>query len=97
MAPEVELHPNNVDGKFFVNRDCIGCDHCSNLAPRHFTADEELFAYVSKQPVTPEEIALCEQALEDCPVSAIGKRDNPLELAQLPPRPEAAQTASGCA
>ncbi len=86
-AQQDDLHPSNVKGQFFVNRDCIGCDHCSTTAPAHFTPDDSLFAFVSRQPVTAAEIALCEEALDGCPVTAIGKRDeNPLSESSFPAR-----------
>jgi ferredoxin len=42
-------------------------------APDNFRANEdEGYSYVFKQPQTPEEIELSEQAKEECPVEAIG-------------------------
>jgi ferredoxin len=29
-------------------------------------------SFIKKQPLTPEEIALCQEAMESCPVEAIG-------------------------
>ena len=40
-------------------------------APNNSRLDESPAAYVFKQPDTPEEDALCQQALEECPVAAI--------------------------
>jgi ferredoxin len=65
--------PDNTPGKFYVDRQCIDCDVCRDTAPAHFTRnDENGYSYVYKQPVTPGEIALCEEALSACPVEAIG-------------------------
>ena len=34
--------------------------------------DDGGYSYVFKQPTTPEEEALCQEAMEGCPVEAIG-------------------------
>ena len=73
MADSTNLHPQNVKGQFFVDRNCIMCDHCNNIAPNHFYLDDERNSFVGRQPITAEEIAECEQAVSDCPVEAIGK------------------------
>lgn len=68
--------PQNAPGPFFVDQSCIACDACCLTAPQNFKMHEiEGHAYVAKQPETPEEEALCQQALEGCPVEAIGKTD----------------------
>ncbi len=67
---KVEL---NVPGKWYVDVDCIDCDLCRTTAPDNFEAAEgEGYSYVHKQPETPEQEALCRQALEECPVESIG-------------------------
>lgn len=64
---------DNVPGRFYVDRECIDCDVCRDTSPANFTRNEENgYSYVWKQPETEEEIELCEQALEACPVEAIG-------------------------
>jgi ferredoxin len=79
--------PDNTPGKFYVDRQCIDCDVCRDTAPAHFTRnDENGYSYVYKQPVTPGEIALCEEALSACPVEAIGddaKEPNPTRTSSL--------------
>jgi len=73
MANKAEKFPNNVPGKFYVDQQCIDCDLCRETAPAFFTRnDEGGFTYVVKQPLTDEEIAQCTEALEGCPVEAIG-------------------------
>jgi ferredoxin len=63
----------NVKGKMFVDQSCIACDACVLAAPQNFKMDEdEGHAYVAKQPETPEEHAACKEAMEGCPVEAIG-------------------------
>jgi ferredoxin len=63
----------NVAGKIFVDQSCIACDACVLAAPQNFKMDEdEGHAYVFKQPDNPGEVAACKEALEGCPVEAIG-------------------------
>lgn len=74
MANKDDKHPDNVGGKFYVDTQCIDCDVCRVTAPSNFTRQEEKgYSYVSKQPETPEEEAQCQEALDSCPVEAIGK------------------------
>lgn len=73
MAFVKDKLPDNVPGKFYVDRQCIDCDVCRDTSPANFTRnDENGYSYVYKQPQTSEEIALCEEALDACPVEAIG-------------------------
>ena len=74
MADKANRYPENVGGKFYVDNQCIDCDLCRETAPENFTRnDDGGHSYVFKQPATPEEEELCQQALEGCPVEAIGK------------------------
>ena len=73
MADANEKVPENVPGRYFVDRTCIDCDLCRETAPAFFTRhDEGGYSYVHKQPTTEEEASLCMEALEGCPVEAIG-------------------------
>jgi ferredoxin len=63
----------NVPGKYYVDRQCIDCDVCRDTSPQNFTRnDENGYSYVYKQPDTPKEIELCGEAMDACPVEAIG-------------------------
>lgn len=65
--------PENALGKFYVDRQCIDCDVCRDTAPANFTReDENGYSYVFKQPETEQEFELCEEAMNACPVEAIG-------------------------
>ena len=65
--------PQNVAGKYFVDKSCIDCDVCRDIAEANFTRfDGGGYSYVYKQPDSPEEESLCQEALECCPVEAIG-------------------------
>lgn len=73
MADVANKVETNTKGAWYVDIECIDCDLCRTTAPDNFIANEdEGYSYVYKQPETDEEIALCEQALEECPVEAIG-------------------------
>ncbi|GBL43068.1 hypothetical protein EMGBD4_05670 [Verrucomicrobiota bacterium] len=66
--------PESVPGKFYVDSQCIDCDLCRETAPKNFTRqDDGGYSYVFAQPTTPEEVEKCQEALEGCPVDAIGK------------------------
>lgn len=73
MADKSQKWKENIAGKIFVDQSCIACDACVLTAPKNFTMHEEDgHAFVSKQPTTPDEITACKEALEGCPVEAIG-------------------------
>ncbi len=73
MADNTQRWEDNVAGRWYVDRTCILCSLCSDLAPRSFkesTAGDHDIVY--RQPVTPEEEAAAVQAKAQCPVEAIG-------------------------
>lgn len=79
MANKEMKHEKNTSGRFYCTdpdeengEGCIACNVCYNGAPDHFAEDDDGNAYVYKQPTTPEEIELCTEQLEACPVSSIG-------------------------
>ncbi len=73
MADLSQKWKENKDGKIFVDQSCIACDACVLSAPKNFVMDEDNgHAYVAKQPENPEEEAACKEAMEGCPVEAIG-------------------------
>jgi len=73
MAEMEDKLPDNTTGKFYVDSQCIDCDVCRDTAPKNFTRnDENGYSYVYHQPSTSEELALCEEARDACPVEAIG-------------------------
>ncbi|MFP4352259.1 MAG: ferredoxin [Puniceicoccaceae bacterium] len=76
MAEITDKLPDNVPGKFFVDSECIDCDLCRETAPENFARnDDEGYSYVAKQPENEEEFSQCEEAMEACPVNAIGTAD----------------------
>ena len=73
MADIENKYGDNVAGKYFVDDQCIDCDLCRETAPDNFTRnDDGGYSFVFKQPSTPEEEAQCKEAMEGCPVEAIG-------------------------
>ena len=60
---------------YFVHDACIACDTCTDIISSCFKLTEDYdHAFVCKQPATQDEIERCDQALEACPVAAIGKK-----------------------
>ena len=58
---------------FYVDKECILCSVCSDEAPENFRmSDEEDHDICFKQPESEEELEQCYEALEGCPVDAIG-------------------------
>jgi ferredoxin len=73
MAEVKDKLTENAPGRYYVDRQCIDCDVCRDTAPANFTRnDENGYSYVYKQPETSEELELCEEAFNACPVEAIG-------------------------
>ncbi len=73
MADNTDKVEDNVDGAWFVDTNCIDCDLCRQTAPDNFERNEdEGYTYVHKQPESEDEVQACQDALEECPVEAIG-------------------------
>ena len=63
----------NVEGKYYVDENCIAAKFCVATAPNNFKMSDTGHAYVYKQPETVEEEEQCRLALSGCPVNAIGE------------------------
>jgi len=82
MADPSERWEDNVGGEvviggrrvsFYVDRECILCSVCSDAAPEHFRmSGDEDHDICFKQPEDRDELARCDEAMENCPVEAIG-------------------------
>jgi len=73
MADKEEKWPENKPGKYYVDQACIACDACIMTAPDFYEMDDDDgHAYVVKQPENAEQEELMQEALEGCPVEAIG-------------------------
>jgi ferredoxin len=74
MADPHDKVPGQAQGRYYVDTQCIDCDLCRETAPANFTRnDEECFSFVFKQPESPDEETLCKDAMDNCPVEAIGQ------------------------
>ncbi len=75
MADQNHKWSLNVEGSFFVDKNCIACDACTVEAPLFFKMnDKDGHAYVYAHPKNQKEIDLCNEALNLCPVDAIGQK-----------------------
>ena len=73
MAELDERRDENVRGKYYVDKNCDACQVCISVAPENFKMnDDDEFAYVYKQPASPDEEDNCQEALNGCPEEAIG-------------------------
>ena len=73
MAELEDKYKDNVTGKYFVDEQCIDCDLCRETASENFKRNEDGgYSYVYKQPENEEEEQFCKEAMEGCPVEAIG-------------------------
>jgi ferredoxin len=74
MATLTERLPENVLGRFYVDATCTDCDLCRIIAPALFRRNDDTgFSIVYRQPVTPDEVALAEEARDSCPSESIGE------------------------
>jgi len=71
MADKENKVEQNVDGKYYVDTECILCGVCYETAPENFDEGDQ-YAYVKKQPENEDEEELCQESMENCPVDAIG-------------------------
>ena len=73
MADSQDKVDEQAAGAFYVDVNCIDCDLCRQTAPENFDRNEDAgHSYVKKQPENEAEAQLCRDALDDCPVEAIG-------------------------
>ena len=73
MAEKNDRLVQNIPGRYYVDSTCIDCDMCRSTAPDFFRRDEEIgMSIVYRQPVTPEERILAEEAKQECPTDSIG-------------------------
>jgi ferredoxin len=74
MADKTQRWEDNVAGSWYVDKSCILCSLCSDLAPKSFRESKEGdHDVVFKQPETPKELEQAEQARLQCPVESIGQ------------------------
>jgi ferredoxin len=86
MAERTERLVQNATGAYYVDSSCVDCDLCRNTAADFFKRDDEIgMSFVYRQPSTPEELALAEEARQGCPSESIGNNgaSAPNAIAQL--------------
>jgi glyoxylase-like metal-dependent hydrolase (beta-lactamase superfamily II)/ferredoxin len=75
MARLADRLPDNVEGEFYVDRSCIDCAVCRNVASGSFSRSRRSDAsVVFRQPSSSEESLRARMALVACPTSSIGTR-----------------------
>lgn len=73
MANIAERWEDNITGKYYVDKSCIFCNLCIELAPNNLiNSPQNDHVIIYKQPDSDEEISQCKEAIEQCPVEAIG-------------------------
>ena len=79
MANKEAKNPLNISGSWYctdpeddAGEGCIACGLCYGAAPEFFSEDDAGNAFIHKQPESDDEISLCQEQLEDCPVDSIG-------------------------
>jgi len=74
VADKENKLPENAPGRFYVDDQCIDCDACRETAPDYFRRnDDRGYSFVHNQPKDDGQTELCKEALEGCPVEAIGE------------------------
>jgi ferredoxin len=82
MADITRRVPQNEPGKFYVDDTCIYCDLCVEIVPAIYAEHNDRgWAFVLRQPQTPEEIRLAMEAADACPTESIGADGDQLQRA----------------
>jgi len=83
MATITDRLPQNIAGRYYVDETCIDCGLCRDTAPASFRFHEETgFSVVYRQPVTPDELTLAEEARQGCPTESIGDDGDTTQVAE---------------
>ncbi len=73
MANKDERWEDNAAGAWYVDKSCILCSLCVQLAPNNFRESEAGdHDVIYKQPENDDELKQCEDAKAQCPVECIG-------------------------
>lgn len=72
MADKSSSRKENAKGKYFVDGNCIAAKFCVTVASKNFRMSNTGYAYVYKQPDSPEEESQASEAVIGCPVNAVG-------------------------
>ncbi len=75
MADANDKVPENVPGKYYVDKTCTPCHTCMEVAGVGALLkynEDETYVFFHKQPEGAAEIAMAEDAMAICPTGAIG-------------------------
>ena len=73
MAEFSDRFDDNVAGRYYIDSSCIVCGACEGAAPDNIRlSDDGSHDLVYKQPVNADEEQALRDALDGCPVGAIG-------------------------
>jgi ferredoxin len=73
MSNLAERLPDNAQGKYYVDANCIDCDQCRDAAPTLIARNDDTgHSYIQRQPATPHDVELMEEVKNSCPCQAIG-------------------------
>jgi len=72
MADKNSRREENAEGEYFVDGNCIAAKFCVAVASKNFRMSNTGYAYVYKQPDSPEEESQSSKAAIGCPVNAVG-------------------------
>ena len=72
MACKKDKWADNASGKFYVDEQCIDCDLCRDSSCLFHPKRRRRTLFCFAQPTTEEDKELCMEALQGCPVDAIG-------------------------
>jgi ferredoxin len=65
--------PENFGAPFYVDSHCVDCEVCRDIAPENFRRiAAKRYVIVFSQPKDSLQENLCREAMECCPVEAIG-------------------------
>ena len=74
MARAEQVHPDSVDGPWFVDTRCIACDSARHWATDMTGTDPEGRSFIFRQPGSRREEAAMWRAAAACPTKSIGNR-----------------------
>jgi ferredoxin len=85
MPLESFIHrwPLNVPGKFYVSAGCIDCALCRDTIPTVFQS-ESGWSYVHRQPETEEEMELCREVVDGCPLGVVHADGDRFDWEEIP-------------
>ncbi|MCA8912156.1 MAG: ferredoxin [Planctomycetes bacterium] len=63
---------DNVPGRFYIDKSCINCGLCPNIAPNNFAEDDAAtHSFAFAQPANADETGQCEEAVATCPTQSV--------------------------